>query len=219
MIQTRNLLARFSEGAAIRYADLNFEAGASYVLLGASGCGKSTLLNLIAGVLTPSEGAVTVGGETVSAWPQRRRDAFRIREVGYIYQDFKLIESMTVQDNIDILRMERVDTSGKDALLDRLGILSLKKRRVRSLSGGEKQRVAIARALIKQPNIILADEPTGNLNYEIGRAVMQQLIENMGGGTLIAVTHDDRLAPMFDHTLDMNAIARFESGREAAADA
>ena len=79
--------------------------------------------------------------------------------------------------------------------------------------------MAIARALIKQPNIILADEPTGNLNYEIGRAVMQQLIENMGGGTLIAVTHDDRLAPMFDHTLDMNAIARFESGREAAADA
>ena len=219
MIQTRNLLARFSEGAAIRYADLNFEAGASYVLLGASGCGKSTLLNLIAGVLTPSEGAVTVGGETVSAWPQRRRDAFRIREVGYIYQDFKLMEGMTVQDNIDILRMEGVDTTGKDALLDRLGILSLKKRRVRSLSGGEKQRVAIARALIKQPNIILADEPTGNLNYEIGRAVMQQLIENMGGGTLIAVTHDDRLTPMFDHTLDMNAIARFESGREAAADA
>ena len=189
------------------------------MLLGASGCGKSTLLNLIAGVLTPSEGAVTVGGETVSAWPQRRRDAFRIREVGYIYQDFKLMEGMTVQDNIDILRMEGVDTTGKDALLDRLGILSLKKRRVRSLSGGEKQRVAIARALIKQPNIILADEPTGNLNYEIGRAVMQQLIENMGGGTLIAVTHDDRLAPMFDHTLDMNAIARFESGREAAADA
>lgn len=219
MIQTRNLLARFCEGAAIRYADLNFEAGASYVLLGASGCGKSTLLNLIAGVLTPSEGAVTVGGETVSAWPQRRRDAFRIREVGYVYQDFKLMEGMTVQDNIDILRMEGVDTTGKDALLDRLGILSLKKRRVRSLSGGEKQRVAIARALIKQPNIILADEPTGNLNYEIGRAVMQQLIENMGGGTLIAVTHDDRLAPMFDHTLDMNAIARFESGREAAADA
>ena len=219
MIQTRNLLARFSEGAAIRYADLNFEAGASYVLLGASGCGKSTLLNMIAGVLTPTDGAVSVNGEVINAWPQRRRDAFRIREVGYVYQDFKLIENMTVQDNIDILRLEHVDTSGKDALLDRLGILPMKKRRVRSLSGGEKQRVAIARALIKSPNIILADEPTGNLNYETGRDVMQQLIENMGGGTLIAVTHDDRLAPMFDHTLDMNAIARFESGREAAADA
>ena len=215
MIQTNQLCVRFNDRTAIRYADLTFEAGQSYVLLGASGCGKSTLLNMIAGVLTPSEGAVTVDGEAVSAWPQRRRDAFRIREVGYVYQDFKLIESMTVQDNIDILRMERVDTSGKDALLMRLGILPLKKRRVRSLSGGEKQRVAIARALIKKPNIILADEPTGNLNYETGRDVMRQLIENMGGGTLIAVTHDDRLAPMFDHVLDMNAIARFESGEEA----
>ena len=219
MIQTNSLCVRFNDRAAIRYADLTFEDGQSYVLLGASGCGKSTLLNMIAGVLTPTDGAVSVNGEVINAWPQRRRDAFRIREVGYVYQDFKLMEGMTVQDNIDILRMEGVDTTGKDALLDRLGILSLKKRRVRSLSGGEKQRVAIARALIKQPNIILADEPTGNLNYEIGRAVMQQLIENMGGGTLIAVTHDDRLAPMFDHTLDMNAIARFESGREAAADA
>ena len=215
MIQTRNLLARFCEGAAIRYADLNFEAGASYVLLGASGCGKSTLLNLIAGVLTPSEGAVTVGGETVSAWPQRRRDAFRIREVGYIYQDFKLMEGMTVQDNIDVLRLEHVDVSGRDALLERLGILPLKKRRVRALSGGEKQRVAIARALVKRPSIILADEPTGNLNFETGRAVMEQLIENARQGTLIAVTHDERLAPLFDHVLDMNAIARFSFGEEA----
>ena len=216
MIQTNSLCVRFNDRAAIRYADLKFEDGQSYVLLGASGCGKSTLLNMIAGVLTPSEGTVTVGGEAVSAWPQRRRDAFRIREVGYVYQDFKLIENMTVQDNIDILRMERVDTSGKDVLLDRLGILPMKKRRVRSLSGGEKQRVAIARALIKKPNIILADEPTGNLNYETGRDVMRQLIENMGGGTLIVVTHDDRLAPMFDHVLDMNAIARFETGEEEA---
>ena len=216
MIQTNQLCVRFNDRTAIRYADLTFEAGQSYVLLGASGCGKSTLLNMIAGVLTPSEGTVTVDGEAVSAWPQRRRDTFRIREVGYVYQDFKLIESMTVQDNIDILRMERVDTSGKDVLLDRLGILPMKKRRVRSLSGGEKQRVAIARALIKKPNIILADEPTGNLNYETGRDVMRQLIENMGGGTLIVVTHDDRLAPMFDHVLDMNAIARFETGEEAA---
>lgn len=219
MIETKNLAVRFADGTAIRYGDLQFEKGHSYALLGASGCGKSTLLNLLAGILTPAEGAVLVDGQNVSAWPQRRRDAFRIREIGYVYQDFKLLEDMSVQDNIEILRLEGVDTSGMDEWLERLGIRKLKKRRAGRLSGGEKQRVAIARALIKQPNIILADEPTGNLNYEIGRAVMQQLIENMGGGTLIAVTHDDRLAPMFDHTLDMNAIARFESGREAAADA
>ena len=215
MITIENLGVRFSDGACIRYADLKFESNASYALLGASGCGKSTLLNLISGILTPAQGCVCIDGETVSRWPQRRRDAFRIQRVGYIFQDFKLSENMTVQDNIDVLRLEHVDVSGRDALLERLGILPLKKRRVRALSGGEKQRVAIARALVKQPSIILADEPTGNLNFETGRAVMEQLIENARQGTLIAVTHDERLAPLFDHVLDMNAIARFSFGEEA----
>ena len=215
MITTENLAVRFSETAAIRYADLKFESGHSYALLGASGCGKSTLLNMLSGILTPSEGSVAIDGAPIGSWSQKQRDAFRIRSIGYIYQDFKLLDEMSVADNIDILRLEGVNTDGKDALLDRLGILPLKKRRVRSLSGGEKQRVAIARALIKQPAIILADEPTGNLNYEIGREIMEQLIENAKGGTLIAVTHDDRLAPLFDHVMDMNAIARFESGKEA----
>lgn len=215
MITTNNITVRFSQSAAIKYADLKFETGHSYALLGASGCGKSTFLNVIAGILTPTEGAVDVDGEIISGWNQRRRDDFRIRRVGYIYQDFKLIESMSVRDNIDILRLENVDTSGKNQLLERLGILPLRKRRVRSLSGGEKQRVAIARALIKKPEIILADEPTGNLNFETGRDVMRQLIDNTESGTLIAVTHDDRLAPMFDHVLDMNSIARFITGKEA----
>ena len=216
MITTENLSVRFSDSAAIRYADLKFETGHSYALLGASGCGKSTLLNMIAGILTPSEGSVSVDGAAIHRWSQKKRDAFRIREIGYVYQDFKLLEEMSVQDNIDILRLEGVDTSGKDELLDKLGILPMKKRRVRSLSGGEKQRVAIARALIKHPSIILADEPTGNLNYETGYEVMQQLIANAKGGTLIAVTHDDRLSPLFDHVMDMNVIAHFISGKEAA---
>lgn len=219
MIETKNLLVRFADDTAIRYGDLRFEAGHSYALLGASGCGKSTLLNLLAGILTPSEGAVMIDGEAVSAWPQRRRDAFRIREVGYVFQDFKLLEDMSVRDNIEILRLEGVDTSGMDVLLDRLGILRLKRRRAGRLSGGEKQRVAIARALIKNPTVILADEPTGNLNYEIGAEIIRQLLENARGGTLIAVTHDERLAPQFDHVLDMNAIAHFEAAREASAHA
>ena len=215
MIATTDLGVRFPDGSGLRYADLEFESGRTYALLGASGCGKSTLLNLLAGILSPTEGSVTIDGETVSAWSQRQRDAYRIASIGYIFQDFKLLEDMTVQDNIDLLRLEGVDTRGMDALLDRLGILRLKKRRVKGLSGGEQQRVAIARALIKKHRIILADEPTGNLNFETGEAVVRQLIENAGEGTLIAVTHDDRLAPRFDRVLDMNAIARYEAGREA----
>ena len=215
MITTKDLRMRFSDGTAIRYADLRFEAGQTYALLGASGCGKTTLLNLLAGILTPTEGTVIIDGQPTRAWSQRQRDAYRIRSIGYIFQDFKLLEDMTVADNIALLRLEGVDVSGMDALLDRLGILRLKKRRVRRLSGGEKQRVAIARALIKKPTLILADEPTGNLNFETGEAVVRQLIENAGKGTLIAVTHDDRLAPRFDHVLDMNGIASFECGEGA----
>ena len=215
MITTKDLRIRFSDGTAIRYGDLRFETGRTYALLGASGCGKSTLLNLIAGILTPTGGTVTIDGDVTSARSQREKDAYRIRSIGYIFQDFKLLEDMTVADNIRLLRLEGVDTSGMDALLEKLGILHLKKRRVNRLSGGEKQRVAIARALIKKPAIILADEPTGNLNFTTGEAVVRQLIENAGGGTLIAVTHDDRLAPRFDCVLDMNAIAAFEAGEGA----
>lgn len=219
MITTRGLCMRFQDGTAIRYDDLTFESGQSYALLGASGCGKSTLLNMLAGILTPSEGAIEIDGQAASAWSQKQRDAFRIRNIGYIFQDFKLLDEMTVADNINLLRLEGVNTSGMDALLTRLGIVKLKRRRVNRLSGGEKQRVAIARALIKQPPIVLADEPTGNLNFETGEAVMQQLVDNVGGGTLIAVTHDDRLTPKFDHVIDMNAIAHFDAGREAGVNA
>ena len=140
MIKTEDLFVRFSDGSGIRYRDMRFDTGRSYALLGASGVGKSTFLNLIAGVLTPAEGRVTVDGEAVSALPQRARDLYRIRRVGYIFQDFKLLEDMTVQDNINILRLEGVDTSQMAALLDRLGLLRLKKRRVNRLSGGEHHR-------------------------------------------------------------------------------
>ena len=215
MITTRNLRMDFSDGSAICYEDLRFEDRQSYALLGASGCGKTTLLNLLAGILTPGAGSVEIDGRDLTRLSQRERDAFRIKRIGYIFQDFKLLEEMTVADNINLLRLEGVDTSGMDALLERLGILRLKNRRVRRLSGGEKQRVAIARALIKRPALILADEPTGNLNFETGERVVAQLIENADGGTLIAVTHDERLAPRFDRVLDMNAVARFEAGGEA----
>jgi len=206
---------RFADGSGLKYRDMAFETGKSYALLGASGCGKSTFLNLIAGILTPAAGRVVIDGKDVTALAQKERDRLRIQDIGIIFQDFKLLEEMTVQDNIGVLRLEGVDVSHMDALLDRLGILRLKRRRVKRLSGGEKQRVAIARALIKGPSIILADEPTGNLNFETGEQVVRLLLDNIGGGTLIAVTHDDRLAPRFDERFDMNGIAAFLPGGEA----
>ena len=216
MISISNLRKRFTDESDIVYQNLTFETGKSYVLLGASGCGKSTLLHMISGVLSPTEGSIQIGGRDMTKASQKEKDAFRISKIGYIFQDFKLIDEMTVQDNIEVLKLEKVDVSGIDEILEKLGILKLKNRKVNRLSGGERQRVAIARALVKKPEIILADEPTGNLNYEIGRAITQALLNAANGKTLICVTHDERLCGLFDEVIDMNKIAvPFMKGGEA----
>jgi len=204
MIKVTNVSKQFPNETAIDYNDIVFEKGKSYMLLGASGCGKSTLLNMIAGILSPESGSIEIAGEDMIKKSQKQKDKFRIEKIGYIFQDFKLIDEMTVMDNIGILRLEKVDVSAADEILKSLEILEKKNKKVKHLSGGEKQRVAIARALVKKPEIILADEPTGNLNFSIGEAVIKQLIEVSKGKTLIAVTHDERLGKYFDCTVDMN---------------
>ena len=206
MIKVKNVSKHFANETAIDYSDITFEKGKSYMLLGASGCGKSTLLNMIAGILSPETGTIEIAGEDITKKSQKEKDKFRIQKIGYIFQDFKLIPEMTVMDNIAILRLEKVDISDTDKVLNSLGILEKKNKKVKHLSGGEKQRVAIARAIVKKPEIILADEPTGNLNFAIGEAVIKQLIEVSKGKTLIAVTHDERLGKYFDHIIDMNQV-------------
>ena len=206
MIKVKNVSKHFANETAIDYSDITFEKGKSYMLLGASGCGKSTLLNMIAGILSPESGTIEIAGEDMTKKSQKEKDKFRIQKIGYIFQDFKLIPEMTVMDNIAILRLEKVDISDAEKVLDSLGILEKKNKKVKHLSGGEKQRVAIARAIVKKPDIILADEPTGNLNFAIGEAVIKQLIEVSEGKTLIAVTHDERLGKYFDHIIDMNQV-------------
>ncbi len=204
MIEIKELTKQFQNDTEIKYKNIRFESGKSYMLLGASGCGKSTLLNMIAGILSPTSGSVVIDGVEMSSKPQRERDKFRIEKIGYIFQDFKLIDEMTVSDNVNILRLEGVDTSGEQEMLQTLGIAEKKNSKIKHLSGGQKQRVAIARALVKKPDIILADEPTGNLNFAIGEQVIRELIRVSDGKTLIAVTHDDRLSKYFDEVIDMN---------------
>lgn len=204
MICVKGVSKKFENETAIDYKDMTFEDGKSYMLLGASGCGKSTLLNMIAGILSSDTGTIEVDGVDMMSKKQTEKDRFRIEKIGYIFQDFKLINEMTVMDNIEILRLEKIDISTADEVLASLGILDKKNKKVRHLSGGERQRVAIARAIVKKPDIILADEPTGNLNFAIGEAVIRQLMEISAGKTLIAVTHDERLGKYFDYIIDMN---------------
>ena len=203
MICIKGVSKRFQNEKAIVYNDTVFEDGRSYMLLGASGCGKSTLLNMIAGIISPDSGSIEIDGRDITLMSQKEKDKFRIKSIGYIFQDFKLIPEMSVIDNIDILKLENIDTSSADEALEKLGIRDKKNKKVRRLSGGEKQRVAIARAIVKKPEIILADEPTGKLNFEIGEAVIKELIGISRGKTLIAVTHDQRLSKYFDVTIDV----------------
>lgn len=206
MIEIKSLSKQFKNETAIDYKDITFESGKTYMLLGASGCGKSTLLNMIAGILSPETGTIIIDNVEMTALSQKEKDKFRINKIGYIFQDFKLITDMTVADNIEILKLEKVDVSDMDNVLASLQILDKKNKKVKHLSGGEKQRVAIARAIVKKPDIILADEPTGNLNFAIGEDVIKQLVEISKGKTLIAVTHDERLGKYFDYTIDMNTM-------------
>ena len=204
MIEIKNLCKQFQNETEIVYKDIIFETGKSYMLLGASGCGKSTLLNMIAGIISPSAGSIIIDNKDMTAASQKEKDKFRINNIGYIFQDFKLINDMTVADNIEILRLEGINISRMDDILRTLDIYEKKNAKVKHLSGGQKQRVAIARAIVKAPDIVLADEPTGNLNFAIGEQVIKELIKVSHNKTLIAVTHDDRLSKYFDEVIDMN---------------
>jgi putative ABC transport system ATP-binding protein len=126
MIEIKGLKKQFQNETVIEYKDIAFENGKSYMLLGASGCGKSTLLNIIAGILSPSGGSVTIDGTVMSEASQKKKDKFRIEKIGYIFQDFKLIEDMTVMDNINILKLEGIKTDGAPKILSELGILEKK---------------------------------------------------------------------------------------------
>ena len=206
MITIKGLEKKFQNETTIKYQDLVFEDNKKYILLGASGCGKSTLLNMISGILSPNEGEIYIDGREMTTLHQKDKDIYRIKNIGYIFQDFKLIDDMTVMDNINVLRLEGVNTSKAADILKELGMYDKRNKKVKQLSGGEKQRIAIVRALVKEPNIILADEPTGNLNFTIGEKVIQELVRASSGKTLIVVSHDDRLTKYFDEVIDMNKV-------------
>lgn len=216
MIKISDLSKKFDEECNIKIKDMKFKDKTSYVLLGPSGCGKSTLLNMITGVITPTTGTIVVDDVEITKLSQEEKDAYRLKNIGYIFQDFKLIDEMTVEDNLNLLKIGNVECLPIDEVLESVGIKNKRKNKVKQLSGGERQRVAIARALIKQPRIIIADEPTGNLNFENGKKVVELLINasKKFSNTMIIVTHDDRLIEYFDEALHFEDMLVKEGGSE-----
>ena len=203
MITFQNVSLSFIKGDNI-LSDVTFQAdrGSFTYISGRSGAGMTTLLRLIYADLKPTSGIVNIAGNDISGMSPRLVPFLR-RQIGIIFQDFKLIDNATVYENVklplEIFRLPRNTMDDKiDALLERLGIINIKHATVATLSGGEKQRVAIARAMINEPFIIIADEPTGNVDVENAYAITELLHSVAKNGTTVFMaTHDLLLKKMF----------------------
>ena len=190
--------------SAVAGIDLTIDAGEAVALVGPSGSGKSTLLNLLGGLDRPSSGEIWVDGENIARASAKRLVEHHKRRVGFVFQSFNLLPYRTALENVEVPLMisgispkERRARAG--ALLEKVGLGARTSHRPSELSGGEQQRVAIARSLANEPSILLADEPTGNLDSATGTGVMTLLKElNQGGLTLILVTHDMTVAGYAD---------------------
>lgn len=189
MITISNLYKAFDSKVLFNDFSLEIPDGSFVVVSGDSGCGKTTLLNMIGAIEKPDKGTITVSGINPSA--RRSRNKYFSETVGFLFQNFALLENKTVQKNLEIIKKStRTDVEIEDAL-KRTGLSDKSKTKVYKLSGGEQQRLALARLMIKKCSVILADEPTGSLDEENGRVVMEILHElNRQGKTVIIVTHN-----------------------------
>lgn len=199
MISLRNISKTFDGGEvrtrALDRINLEIEAGEYLAITGPSGCGKSTLLSILGLLDAPDAGEYSFDGQPVTAWSEAELNRLRRGRIGFIFQSFNLIEQLTVAENVE-LALEYLDIPSAErrlraaAMLEKLGIAHRAKHRPSQLSGGQQQRVAIARALVANPALLLADEPTGNLDSAHGEEVMRLLRQiNAEGTTVVMVTH------------------------------
>jgi putative ABC transport system ATP-binding protein len=214
MVQLTDLHFQYGDaGFALRIDTLRVAAAESVALVGPSGSGKTTLLHLVAGILSPDAGSVRVAGEDLAALNDSARRAFRVRRIGLVFQEFELLEYLSVLDNVLLpyrihptaLRLDAATRERARALAERLGIGDKLGRGPRSLSQGERQRAAVCRALVTGPPLLLADEPTGNLDPANKERVLDALFELAAetGATILTVTHDHELLPRFDRVIDL----------------
>lgn len=216
IIITKNVRKIYRMGENNVYAlngvDFTVKEGEFVAIVGASGSGKSTLLNLLGAMDSPTEGEIFVRGIPLAQMSQNEQTIFRRRNIGFIFQDFKLLPVLNVYDNMVLpLKLDgrKIDREFAEMLLKSLGLQNKREQTPYTLSGGEQQRVAIARALITRPAVVLADEPTGNLDSRTGMEVigLMKILAQKFYQTLVVVTHDEEVAQMADR------IVRIEDGK------
>ncbi len=223
LVRLRGVTRDYREGGRSRPVlaslDAEFVRGEYAAVVGRSGCGKSTLLNLISGIDRPDAGCIEIAGQLITGTSERERTLFRRRQIGFVYQFFNLIPTLTVLENVSLpLALNGEDAGSTQAtalrMLAEVGLADRADSFPDVLSGGEQQRVAVARALVHRPCLILADEPTGNLDADSGGQVVSMLtrLVREAGAALILVTHSEQLAARADRILHM-AQGRLHSAR------
>jgi putative ABC transport system ATP-binding protein len=226
-VRTENLCRHYKMGeTVIRAVDgvsLEVQAGEFVALLGSSGSGKSSLLNLIAGLDHATSGSVIVEGRDLARLSRQELAQYRLRTVGMVFQSFNLIPSMTLQENVELpMRFAEVERTQRSALtqqaLERVGLSARLGHRPSELSGGEQQRAALARALVNHPRLLLADEPTGNLDSRTGTEIMEMILEinRTLGMTVVLVTHERPLAERYAQRLIFLADGKLAAAQPAA---
>lgn len=183
--------------------DLSIEKGEFCVLLGPSGSGKSTLLNIIGGIDHADSGQITIDGELMEKMTPKRLGLYRRKHLGYVFQMYNLIPNLTVRENIEVGAYLSAHALDVDELLDTLGLADHQRKLPNQLSGGQQQRTAIGRAIVKNPDILLCDEPTGALDYNTSKEILK-LIETVNqkyGNTVVMVTHNDAIKDMADRVV------------------
>jgi putative ABC transport system ATP-binding protein len=209
-VSARELTRRYGEGAtevqALRGVDIDVRDRELVAVMGPSGSGKSTLMHLLAGLDKPTSGTVTIGGIEITTLDDAQLTALRRKHIGFIFQFFNLLPMLDVEENVLLpvsIAGEKPDKAWLDELLDRVGLGARRRHVPSELSGGEQQRVAIARALITRPTILLADEPTGNLDSATSGGILQLMRDSVDsyGQTTVMVTHDPRAASIADRIL------------------
>ncbi len=203
-VEMRDIHKAFGAGGSrvevLRGIDIQIEKGQLCVLLGPSGSGKSTLLNILGGIETADTGTVCVDGERIADLREKALTNYRRRHLGYVFQTYNLIPNLTVRENIEVGAYLSDHPLDVDELMDTLGIADQSKKLPSQLSGGQQQRTSIGRAVVKNPDILLCDEPTGALDYNTSKEILK-LIENVNrkyGCTVVMVTHNDAIRHMAD---------------------
>lgn len=205
IIQLKNVTKTYGEGTraitAVDDVSFDVEPGKIVTIMGPSGSGKTTMLNLLGAMDSPTSGNVIVDGNDIGDMPEKDLSEFRRFSIGFVFQNFYLLPNLDVEDNVLVplipygIRPE--DRQRAQGILDAVGLGKRGNSKVKQLSGGQSQRVAIARALINEPKVILADEPTGNLDSETGKAIIELLLSfSDRGKTIVIVTHDPRIGVM-----------------------